>query len=130
MKLILKADKFLLQKNEKVVLRILALNDSYEAISLDRRLLIGPNIVQVKNGVSFPVSVEPSLPVEYQNIVILNPWSFYGRERSFELTSQGKWTVFAYLLSQPSTSLLAEGPAHCDNRVISAEKIALDVFDK
>ena len=67
------------------MIRLTALNDSYDKISLDRRLLIGPNVVQeVENGVDFhPVSVEPSLPVEGQNIVTLNPWSLYGRERSY-----------------------------------------------
>ena len=64
------------------MIRLTALNDSYDKISLDRRLLIGPNVVQeVPNGVDFhPVSVESSLPVEEQNIVTLNPWSLYGRE--------------------------------------------------
>src|SRR4051812_17979787 len=88
-----------------VTVRLLVLNDSYEPVALDRRLLIGPNAIPERpTGAPFPVSVEPALPREDQNVIHLNPWCLYGRQRPFEGFPPGRVTFHGYLLRQPSDS--------------------------
>ena len=131
MKLLLESDRDLGHIKEELMIRLTALNDSYDIIALDRRLLIGPNVVQeVEIGVDFhPVSVEPNLPVEGQNIVTLNPWSLYGRERSFNLLKLGKMIAYGYLLRQQSRSLLPQRPGTVGNLLASAEPLTLTITD-
>jgi hypothetical protein len=131
MKLMLESDKDIGHIKEEFMIRLTALNDSYDIVSLDRRLLIGPNVVQeVENGVDFrPVSVEPSLPVKEQNIVNLSPWSLYGRERSFNMFKSGKMIAYGYLLRQQSKSLLPQRPGNVGDLLASAEPLILSITD-
>lgn len=111
-----------------VTVRLIALNDTYEPVPLDRRLLIGPNVVPERaNGLPLPVSVEPSAPTEEQNTVTLNPWCFYGRQRSFDGLAPGRATVYAYLLARPTDALLPNKPAEPDASYQSAEPVELTI---
>src|SRR3712207_3666628 len=106
MQLMLEAGKNVWRVGESVVVRLLAYNDAYQPVALDRRLLVGPNPVPARpTGIPFPVSVEPAFPTEEQNVVMLNPWCYYGRQRSLDGLPPGRVTVYGYLLRRPVDGL-------------------------
>jgi hypothetical protein len=110
-KLIIEADMPRWKRDETIVVRILAINDSYQPVVVDRRLLIGPTpISQGAVGLPHPVSREPAFSSAEENRVLLNPWGIYGRERSFELLPSGIVAFHGYLLTAATDALLPEGP--------------------
>ena len=112
MELLLEVDQAPAAEGTTLTVRLTALNDAYEAVTLDRRLLIGPNVVPEQRGGSpMPVSREPGVSKDEQNVIVLNPWCFYGRQRTFDGLPSGRVTVYAYLLEQPTDSLLPDRPA-------------------
>ena len=114
------------QSGETITARILALNDSYEPVVLDPRLLIGPNPVpEHPTGLPIPVSIEPALPREGENRILLNPWCLYGRERTFETLPRGRVTFHAYLLRELSSALLPDRPGDPDALFDAAEAAAI-----
>jgi hypothetical protein len=116
---------------EAVTVRLLAVNDSYETASVDRRLLIGPNPVPAAaTGVPFPVSVEPAFEQEDQNRVLLNPWCIYGRERTFDNLPPGKVALYGYLLRRASQSTPPQGPGEADALLAAAEPVELTIQDR
>lgn len=92
--------------NGEATIRLLVVNDSGTAVPLDRRLLLGPH-----PGVGSPMLLasEPSFKDATKNIVQLNPWCLYGRERRYTYPS-GEVTFHAYLLRCPADELLPSGP--------------------
>jgi hypothetical protein len=107
-----------------VAIRVLALNDSYEPVQLDKRLLIGPNVVA---GMPRPVAAEAGLPDEGDNMVVLQPWCFYGRQRSFEGVT-GTATFHAYLLrADTGGDLGPEGPLDESQLLAAAEPLVLEL---
>lgn len=124
MQLFLEAEKDKSGTAETVKVRLLVLNNSYEPAALNRRLLVGPNPVPERSvGAPFPVSLEPALPQEEQNLIILNPWCFYGRQRTFDSFPPGRVTFYGYLLRQFSESLVPEGPREPEAMLVSAEPL-------
>jgi len=127
MKLLLRAQRRRWSTDEEVVVQLLAINDSYEAVNLDKRLLVGPNPVPARSsGIPFPVSLEPTFATEEQNVVVLNPWCFYGRERSWKLPA-GRSTFYGYLLHRPVDALLPDGPGDRKALALEAEPLELRV---
>ena len=109
----------------QVVVRLLLLNDSFEPVTLDRRLLIGPNPVpSVPTGLPLPISMEPPADDEAGNLVVLNPWCLYGRERTFD-AALGELTFHGYLLRQAEDELRATGPVRADAVEISADPLTV-----
>ncbi|TCO54087.1 hypothetical protein [Actinocrispum wychmicini] len=91
---------------DKVVVRLVLLNDTYDTVMLDRSLLIGPNPVAAHpTGLPLPISLEPPLS---DNTVVLNPWCLYGRQRTFD--AAGEMTFHAYLLREHTDQLRPDGP--------------------
>lgn len=88
---------------ETVTVRLVVLNDSYEAVAFDRRLLVGPSFQ------GLPAAMEPAFAEEHANHVILNPFCLYGRERSLEQAAAGEHEVEGLLLSRPLDQLGPEG---------------------
>jgi hypothetical protein len=126
MELILNVEQATDGQGATLTVRLMALNDSYEAVTLDRRLLIGPNVVpEHLAGASLPVSREPSFSKREQNEVVLNPWCFYGRQRTFDGLPAGRVTIYAYLLEQPTDSLLPDRPAVAGIGYQSADAVAI-----
>jgi hypothetical protein len=126
MKIILEMDKPEYTSSETVTVRLLALNDSYRPVTIDRRLLIGPNIkTEPPVNPPHPVSIEPASAKESSNQIILNAWCFYGRQRSFQGLPQGTATFYAYLLKKPSGSLLPERPGDMAALLVSAEPLSV-----
>ena len=103
MQLRLEASANEITSGESVAVRVVVLNDSYQPVTVDRRLLVGPNPVpeHPRQGLPFPVSLEPAFPDEERNLIYLNPWCLYGRERSWEHFPPGRVMVYAYLLQRP-----------------------------
>lgn len=127
MKLILRSTKRSWSTGEEVTVQLLAINDSYKVVALDRRLLVGPNPVPSESsGIPFPVSLEPALAREEQNMVMLNPWCFYGRERSWKLPT-GQSTLYCYLLRWPVDTLLPHGPKDMEALALAGEPLVLRV---
>jgi hypothetical protein len=106
-----------------VSVQLIAVNDSFDPVPLDHRLLIGPN---VESTVPMPVSVEPSLPDEAANLTTLGPWCLYGRQRPFHDLS-GKVTFHAYLVSVPDGVLLPQGPTQVESLVTVADPLTIDI---
>ncbi|MEE6273597.1 hypothetical protein [Georgenia wangjunii] len=99
---------------------LLALNDSYEPVTLDHRLLVGPNAA---GGAPVPVSVEPSQPADQDNLTVLGPWCVYGRLRSFP-RAEAATTFHGYLVREDS-ALLPDGPADPAHLVARAEPLVV-----
>jgi hypothetical protein len=89
------------------MVRLVVLNDSHEPVSLDRRLLFGPN---PGRGDPLLLSSEPTLRKKADNVLVLNPWSLYGRERRFQYR-EGEMTFHGFLLRHPTDRLFPTGPA-------------------
>lgn len=128
MKLELVASKETWGTGEDVTVRLLALNDGYESAALDRRLLVGPNpIPESPRGLPLPVSVEPAFAEEDQNVVMLNPWCIYGRERTFPNLPAGQVTFHAYLLQRPADGLPPQGPTDPEATAAAADPLTLTI---
>ncbi|HEX3044925.1 MAG TPA: hypothetical protein VHY08_09220 [Bacillota bacterium] len=128
MVLFLEAEKDKFGIGETITVSLLALNNSYEPVALDRRLLVGPNpIPECLVGAPFPVSVEPAFHQEEQNLIMLNPWCFYGRRRTFDSFPPGRVTFYSYLLRHASELLLPEKPGESEALFVSAEPLEVTV---
>jgi len=128
MRLMLEADRQELTRGEPVSVRVVVVNDSYEPVAVDRRLLVGPNLVPgAPTGTPLPISLEPAFPDEERNLVYLNPWCFYGRERSWNDLPAGRVMVYAYLLRRSVGSRRPEGPGEPDALLAAAPPLALTV---
>lgn len=129
MELLLESPKTRYRFGEKVTVRLVALNNSYEAVTLERKQLVGPNPVPSESkGAPMPVSVEPSFSKNTQNEIKLNPFCFYGRERSFESLPAGKTTFYGYLLKRPSDSMLPQRPGKPEDLDVSAKPLVIEVM--
>jgi hypothetical protein len=125
-KLILEAEKRVWRPGEMMTVRLLVHNDGYEPVVLDRRLLIGPNLMPA-SGNAPPVSVEPAFTEEARNQIFLNPWTFYGRQRSFPGQLAGPVFFYGYLLGRPGSGVLPKGPADAHALLAEAEPLMLTV---
>ncbi len=131
MKVLLDTDKQYFLEGEMVIIRVYVLNDSYQPAVLDRRLLIGPNPVpEPALEPPMPVSIEPTFPEEEQNLIILNPWCFYGRQRSFDSFLPGQVSFHAYLLRFSTKFLLPQKPKEPEALLVSAEPLKLNILSK
>ncbi|MCI0708566.1 MAG: hypothetical protein L0154_00215 [Chloroflexi bacterium] len=129
MKLTLQTAKTTWKQSETIEIQVLAINDSYEGATLDRRWLVGPNAAPARpmGGLPMPVSVESEAPTSTQNQVYLNPWGVFGRIRTYNDLPAGKVVVHAYLLNRLSDALLLDKPAEADALWISAEPLELTI---
>jgi hypothetical protein len=103
------------------------LNDDYSAVTIDRRLLVGPNLEYTTRRMPRVVQVEPAFDEEHQNQVVLNPWSLYGRERTFTVDEPGEVRMHGYLLRHESDGLLATGPVDAQALLLAAEPLQLTI---
>lgn len=108
-----------------VCVLLLAINDSYEPVTIDRRLLIGPN---PELPTPQPVSVEPEQPRERDNHIVLEPWCAYGRVRSFP-HYDGHVRYHGYLVQRGDSGLLARGPMDETLLAAAADPLIVDSDD-
>jgi len=112
--------------DETVTVRVVAFNDGYTPVTLDRRLLVGPNPVpEQPSCLPFPISVEPEATDERDNLLLLNAKCLYGRQRTFARLPEGKVSFYAYLLVRPADRLLPQGPVEPDALELAAEPLEL-----
>ena|GEM_PF-1554579 len=125
MKILLKTDATDWRVDTNITVRLLVINDSYEPVALDRQLLAGPNPVpEHPVGIPYPISIEPAFDEENQNIVMLNPWCFYGRERSFDNLPAGTATFYAYLLKHTG-SFMPKSANEAENLAAEAQPLII-----
>lgn len=82
--------------DEEVALRAVLFNDSFEPVEISRNAFIGPNVVAVTaQGFPHPDAVEPTFGQD-EELVSLQPFAFYGRERSYDSLGPGEVEVTAF----------------------------------
>jgi len=112
MKLWLATERQSYRAGEPVVVQLFVLNDGFRSADLDRLMLIGPNpVAEPAAGPPFPVSIEPSLEPADRNLITLNPFCIYGRQRVFDHLPSGTVVFHGYLLRARSEQLLPDRPA-------------------
>jgi hypothetical protein len=112
MKLWLATERPSYRAGEPVVVQLFALNDGFRSVDLDRLMLIGPNpVVERPTGVPLAISIEPSVEPADRNLITLNPFCIYGRQRVFDHLPSGTVVFHGYLLRAPSEQLLPDRPA-------------------
>ena len=77
-------------------IRAILFNDSYEPVQVSRNAFVGPNLrSSAPGGFPMPESVEPSYGGADEPLT-LQPFTFYGRERSFDNLQPGEIEVSVY----------------------------------
>jgi len=126
MKLWLATERQSYHAGEPVVVQLFAVNDGFRPADLDRLMLIGPNlVVERPAGLPWPVSVEPSVEPADRNLITLNPFCIYGRQRVFDHLPVGKVVFHGYLLRARSEQLLPDRPA--DAALLASETKPLTI---
>lgn len=125
MQLYLESTQNSLVTGELLFVRLVAYNNEYKPVALDRRLLIGPNLMPGPGLKPQPVNVEPAFEKEADNIIQLNPWTSYGRQRQFQGQLPGEITFYGYLVRQFTTQLLPSRPGIEEDLLIQAEPLVL-----
>ncbi len=81
---------------EPLPLRVLLFNDSYDAVAVSRNALVGPNLEPIDpGGHPYLRSVEPTFGGTEEPLT-LQPFTFYGRERTYDGLPPGAYEVSAY----------------------------------
>jgi hypothetical protein len=125
MKLVIQVEPAAPRAGQTVTVRLLAINDTPYAAEIDRRLLIGPSVAPEQfTGLPPPISIESPQPVEDHNVVRLDAFGVFGRERTFEVGA-GATTFHAYLLKSPTERLLPAGPVDPALLAVAADSITL-----
>jgi hypothetical protein len=110
-RLVIETDKPRYRTGERITVRLLATNDSYGPVLLDRRMLIGPTpMLSQPRGIPYPVAVEPEAADPARNEILLNPFCCYGRERVHDGFPAGTVEFRAYLTRRVVASLLPMRP--------------------
>ncbi|SRR5947209_7187054 len=85
-----------IKASERCRLRAVLLNDSYEPIAVSRNAFVGPNMhALAPGGYPNPSSVEATFGGPDEPLT-LQPFTFYGRERTFDGLMPGEVEVTAY----------------------------------
>jgi hypothetical protein len=80
---------------DTVILRAILFNDDYRPARVSRNAFVGPSLGTLYGeAMPFPISVEPSFG-QAEEPLTLQPFSFYGRERSFAGLTPGQYQVTA-----------------------------------
>lgn len=85
-----------IRSTEVCNLRVLLFNDSYEPVQVSRNAFVGPNLRGLTPaGFPHPESVEPTYGGQDEPLT-LQPFTFYGRERTFRDLPPGEIEINAY----------------------------------
>jgi hypothetical protein len=81
---------------EGCAIRALLFNDSYEPVAVSRNAFVGPNLQSVSpQGQPLPDSVEATFGGQEEPLT-LQPFTFYGRERTFSGLEPGRVEITAH----------------------------------
>jgi hypothetical protein len=130
MKIVVEVNTSRATAGDAVAARVLLINDSTQRITVDKRLLVGPNMVAAA-PVSMappPVAVEPVYDGDDDRAaqILLAPGAIYGRERTYRV-STGTTLFHGYLLRSLTHALLPGGPAERDLAAAIADPVAVIV---
>ena len=76
-----------------IAVRVVLFNDDYDPVPVTREALVGPNLTAIEpERPRYPEEVEDP---EHKQRLTLEPFTLYGRERSFKL-EPGSYEVAAY----------------------------------
>ena len=93
----------------KIGLRALLFNDGFEPLAVSRNAFVGPNVSDPSHGAPRPASVEPTLGGPEEPLT-LQPFTFYGRERTFEGVADGATMEAHYRSADGATEISASRP--------------------
>jgi hypothetical protein len=104
-----------IKASEECRLRAVLFNDSYEPVAVSRNGFIGPNVQESPSaGSPRPDSVESTFGGGDQPLT-LQPFTFYGRERTFSGLRPGEVKVFArYRSKEGGKELSASEQMHVE----------------
>ena len=105
----------------RVDVRLTVFNTGTEPVMLDRRLLFGPH---PGHGDPVLLAREPTTPKASQDLILLNPLCFYGRQRRYQYSS-GEMTFHGYLVTERTDGLLPAGPAEPGKLAAGAEPLVV-----
>lgn len=93
---------------DTIALRAILFNDGYHPVPVSRNAFIGPSVGALHGeDIPMPLSVEPSFG-HAEEPLTLQPFSFYGRERSFDGLRPGQYQIRAsYKPSEDDDELTA-----------------------
>ena len=74
--------------SQRCRLRAILFNNSYEPIAVLRSAFFGPTIA------NYPEAIEPTVE-SWEEVLVLKPFTFYGRERSYDNLVAGEMVVVA-----------------------------------
>jgi hypothetical protein len=123
------AQKATWQRDEPVVVWVVALNDTYQDATLDRRLLVGPTPILAEASRPLPVSLESPTAREEDNCLLLQPFCLYGRQREFGGLPPGQLTFHAYLLDEPVSGAPPVRAQDVQAAHSAAEPLELTILD-
>ena len=103
-----------------VFVRLLVINAGYDAVRVDRRLLWGPH---PESGTPGLLAGEPSTDRKSDEIVLLNPWGIFGRERRYRYEAGETMRFHGYLLRQAADELLPTGPGDRSALEVAADPL-------
>lgn len=103
-----------------VFVRLLVINAGYDAVRVDRRLLWGPH---PESGTPGLLAGEPSTDRKSEEIVLLNPWGIFGRERRYRYETGETMRFYGYLLRHPADELLPTGPGDRSALEVAADPL-------
>ena len=84
-----------IKASEECRVRALLINDGYQPVEVSRNAFVGPNVQELAStGSPRPDSVEPTFGGAEQPLT-LQPFTFYGRERTFSNVAVGELKISA-----------------------------------
>jgi hypothetical protein len=102
------------KSSEQCNLRALLFNDSYEPVAVSRNAFVGPNVRALHPaGFPLPESVEPTVGAPDEPLT-LQPFTFYGRERSYGGLQPGEIDVTAYYRPEGGEEIAATEKLHVE----------------
>lgn len=128
MRLEIHTDRPRYRVGERITVRLLAINDSYVPVLLDRRMLIGPTpMLRAQRGMPYPIVIEPAAMDPDRNTLLLNPFCLYGRERVHEGLPAGPVEFRAYLTRRLVDNLSPERPLDPGDLEVEATPLTIEI---
>lgn len=93
----------------EVRLRAILFNDGLAPMPVSRNAFIGPDVVDASHGSPRPASVEPTFGGPEEQLT-LQPFTFYGRERTFDNVADGATFEARYHRPDDEVEITASQP--------------------
>ena len=92
----------------EIRLRALLFNSGFAPLAVSRNAFVGPNVTDLSPGAPRPASVEPTFGGPEEPLT-LQPFTFYGRERTFDGVADGA-TMEAHYRPEGAAAISASRP--------------------